>query len=158
MNHPTPITLISIAIVLLWALLVEETHAQDNSKTAQLLALYQECVLGTLKSQVKNRLSAVDPSAAAEIAFQACRTEEQALFAQASAGGVSQIQANGVITDYKLKIKQRVRKLFAEAESRAAQRLPSPTVSVGNDRPPPKPGCSGNYQRYDGAWVSINCN
>ena len=84
-------------IVLIWAFLLgAATRAEENSKTAQLLTLYKDCVLGTLKSQVKNSFALVELSAATEIAFQACRTEEQALFAHASAVGVSQAQANAV--------------------------------------------------------------
>jgi len=152
-NRPTRITLIGIVIVLLWALLLGATgRAQENSKTAQLLNLYKECVLDAVRSQVKNSVSAINPSAATEVAFQACRTEEQALFAHASAGGVSQTQANEVITDYKLKIKQQVRKVFADAEKNAVQRAvrSAPTI---DDQPPPRPGCRGAYRRYDGEWV-----
>jgi hypothetical protein len=53
-----------------------------------------------VKLQVRSSGSAINPSAASEVAFQSCQTEEQALFAHASAGGVSQAQANQVITDY----------------------------------------------------------
>ena len=159
MNRPTRIMLFGMVIVLIWAFISSLAgHAQESSRTARLLKMYQECILDAVKSQIKST-PAINASAATEVAFQACRTEEQALFMHASAGGVSQIQANQVITDYKLEIKQQVRKVFADAEKnvvrRATQRAPAPAV---DDRPPPRPGCRGAYKRYDGEWVYIHCN
>jgi hypothetical protein len=132
-------------------------HAQQEGRTAQLLKMYQECVFDTVKSQVRNNGASINPSAASEVAFQSCRTEEQAISAHASVGGVSQVQANQVITDYKLKIKQQVRKMFAEAEA-AAQRAAQSSIPAIADRAPHRPGCRGAYRRYDGEWVYINCN
>jgi hypothetical protein len=147
-------------LVLISALVWSGTgRAQQEGKTAQLLKMYQECVFDVVKSQVRNSGSAINPSAASEVAFQSCRTEEQAIFVHASAGGVSQSQANQVITDYKLNIKQQVRKIFADAEKAAVLRAtrPTPAPAVG-DHAPPRPGCRGAYRRYDGEWVYINCN
>jgi hypothetical protein len=167
-NRPTRITLVGMEIVLLSAIISSTMgHAQESGRTAKLLAMYQECVVEDIKSQIRNSRTLLNPSAASEIAFQSCRTEEQALFAHASTGGVSQSQANHVITDYKLNIKQQVRKIFAEAErdsvQRPARQIPAPALApapapVVEDRAPPRPGCRGAYRRYDGEWVYINCN
>jgi hypothetical protein len=133
-------------------------RAQQEGRTSQLLKMYQECVFEVVKLQVRSSGSAINPSAASEVAFQSCQTEEQALFAHASAGGVSQAQANQVITDYKLNIKQQVRKIFVDAEKAAVQRAVRQAPAAVEDRAPPRPGCRGAYRRYDGEWVYINCN
>jgi len=145
--------LLVLALALFWS---ATGRTQQEGKTAQLLKMYQECVFDAVKSQVRNSGLAINPSAASEVAFQACRTEEQAIFAHASAGGVSPSQANQVITDYKLSIKAQVRKIFANAEKNAVQ----PAVRqapAAVDQAPPRPGCRGAYRRYDGEWVYINC-
>jgi len=144
-------------IVPLWALFWSASGSAEEGKTAQLLKMYQECVFDAVASQVKNGSAEVNPSAATEVAFQACRTEEQAIFAHASAGGVSASQANQVITDYKLSLKQKIRKVFANSERRApqpaARQFPAPV-----DPAPLRPGCASSYKRYDGATVYTNCN
>jgi hypothetical protein len=123
MNRHTRTTLLGVFLALLTALFWSATgRAQQEGKTAQLLKLHRACVFDVIESQLRSSGSAVNPSAASEVAFQSCRTEEQALFAHASSGSVSQVQANQVITDYKLEIKQRVRKIFADAEKAAVQR------------------------------------
>jgi len=157
MNRHTRLTLLGTILVLVLALFWSATgKAQQEGKTAQLLKMYQECVFDAVSSQVGRNGSSINPSAASEAAFLACRTEEQALFAHASAGGISQSQANQVITDYKLSIKQQVRKIFANAEKNTVQ--PAARQAPSEDRAPPRPGCRDAYRRYDGEWVYINCN
>jgi hypothetical protein len=141
-------------IVLFWS----ASGRAEEGKTAQLLKMYQECVFDTVASQVKNSSAEVNPSAATEVAFQACRTEEQAIFAHASAGGVAASQANQVITDYKLSLKQKVRKIFANSERRAPQPSARQTIPAPVDAAPLRPGCASSYKRYDGATVYTNCN
>jgi hypothetical protein len=133
---------------------------RPGGKTAQLLKMYRECVIDAIGSQLRNSSGEVNPSAATEVAFQACRTEEQAIFAHASAGGVAPAQANQAITEYKLGLKQQVRKLFASPEKYAPRPQPATrqTTPAPAEVAPPRPGCSGNYRRYDGAWIYTNCN
>jgi hypothetical protein len=121
MHRPTRISLVGMLIVPLWALFWSASESAEEGKTAQLLKMYQECVFDAVASQVKNGSAEVNPSAATEVAFQACRTEEQAIFAQAAAGGVAASQANQVITDYKLSLKQKIRNVFVNSERRAPQ-------------------------------------
>jgi hypothetical protein len=163
MNRHTRVALISMVIVLLWALIWSATgSAQENSKFAQLLKLYRECVFEFVSSQVESSRIPPNGSAATELAFQACRTEEQAILAYASAGGVTAAQANQAVTDLKLNLKQTIRKILATPERYAPkapvrQTAPAPeTVLPPMD--PPRPGCRSTYRRYDGATVSIDCN
>ena len=156
MKLPTGNTLLRMLLVLVLVLWSATGRTQQEGKTAQILKMYHDCVFDAVKSQVRNSGLTIDPSAATEVAFQSCRTEEQALFAHASSGGVSHAQVNQGVTSYKLEIKQRVRKVFADTEKAAVQRArQAPAVA---DRAPPRPGCRGAYRRYDGEWVYINCN
>ena len=131
--------------ILIWS---ELTWAED--RMAQLRKLYQSCVIDAVASNVRHGGPDLNPSVATEMAFQACNTEEQAILADASAAGVSPVQANQVITGYKLSLKQNIRKTLAEAERLAAQ--PSEASSL----PPQTSKCG--YRRYDGAWIVLSCN
>ena len=137
MHRPTRISLVGMLIVPLWALFWSASGSGEEGKTAQLLKMYQECVFDAVASQVKNGSAEVNPSAATEVAFQACRTEEQAIFAHASAGGVSASQANQVITDYKLSLKQKIRKVFANSERRRSSAGGAAVSCSGGPRPTP---------------------
>jgi hypothetical protein len=151
MNRHTRITFRGMLTVLPFALFwISTGRAQEEGKTGQLLKMYRECVIDAIKTQVRNSHSELNPSAATELAFQACRTEEQAILSHASAGGVTPNQANQVVTNYKLSLKQQVRKAFAAPEKYAPQPAAPQTAA-------PRPGCASSYTRYDGATVSTNC-
>jgi hypothetical protein len=113
---------------------------------AQLRELYQSCVIDFVASNTRRNGVDLNPSMATEMAFQACSTEEQAILADAYAAGVSSVQANQVITGFKLSLKQTIRKILAEADK----------VPVPASTPPQTSTCG--YRRYDGAWIALSCN
>ena len=72
------------------------------------------------------------------------------------AEGVTQVQANQVMSSFKLSLKQNVRNVFARPEKYAPRSTATQDAPTPQDIPPPHPGCS-SYKRYDGATVYINC-
>ena len=164
MNRPTRITLIGLAIVLLWALAWSATSsAKETSRTAQLLKLYNDCVFDFVISQIEVSNTRPNGSATTELAFQACLTEEQAILAHASVVGVTAVQANQAVSNLKLDLKQRIRKALANPElyppkAAVRQTSPIPGAVPPQTNLPPRPGCRLTYRRYDGATVSIDCN
>lgn len=159
MNRHARNRLAGLPVILAWAVLWSATgRAQQDGRTAQLIKMYSDCVFDAVRSQLQNASVKIEPSATTELAFQSCRTEEQAILAQGATGGVTTTQANQAIIGLKLSLKQRVRKVFADAEKRA----PRPTAQQSapaalNNPPPTRYNCSSSYLRYDGATVYTNC-
>jgi hypothetical protein len=157
MIRPTRITFLGMLIVLAFPSTSAKAQQQDG-RTAQLLEMYKDCVFDAVASQIKSSGAGINGSAATELAFQACRTEEQAILLHALSGGVTPAQADQAVSNYKLSLKQSIRKVLANPEKyarqppAARQNIPAPPDLV-----PPRPGCSGDYRRYDGAWVYTNC-
>jgi hypothetical protein len=125
--------------------------AETSGRMAQLRKIYQSCVIDAVASNVRHGGADLNPSLATEMAFQACNTEEQAILADAYAAGVSPVQANQVITGYKLSLKQTIRKTLAEIDTSA----PQPSAAAAS-LPPQTSRCG--YRRYDGAWIALSCD
>ena len=117
----------------------------------QLHKLYQACVTDAVRSNLL-RAPDTNPSAATELAFQACKTEEQAILADAEAAGVTSAQANQVIVGFKLNLKQTIRDRLAEARRQVLEERAQPAAAL----PPQTSKCG--FRRYDGAWVMTPCN
>jgi hypothetical protein len=124
--------------------------AETPDRMAQLRKIYQSCVIDAVGSNVRHGGAELNPSLATEMAFQACKTEEEAILADAYAAGVSPVQANQVITGYKLSLKQTIRKTLTEVDQSATQ--PPEATSL----PPQTSKCG--YRRYDGAWIKLSCD
>jgi hypothetical protein len=143
-------------VILSWAWLAGISRAEPETGTGRLLKMYQGCVFDSVAAQIAK--GNLDPSAISELAFQACRTEEQAILAQATAGGVGSTQANQAMIELRLSMKQRVRKIIADATARALRPTVQQQVTPPPQNPPPRGlDCGSSYQRYDGATVYTNC-
>jgi hypothetical protein len=125
-------SLLVMLSVLCWS---RSGWTETPQRMAQLRELYQSCVIDFVASNTRRNG-----------VFQACSTEEQAILADAYAAGVSSVQANQVITGFKLSLKQTIRKILAEADK----------VPVPASTPPQTSTCG--YRRYDGAWIALSCN
>jgi hypothetical protein len=162
MNRSSLITLVGFGIVLILAIFSSVNgHAQDQRIT-QLRKAYQDCVYDAVASQIRaGQMN--NASAAIELAFQACATEEQAILAHVYAAGVSAVDANQAITGFKLSLKQNVREILARPQRDVSQPSSAPNISqpYSYSTPPdirPPRGCTSSYKRYDGATVYTNCN
>jgi hypothetical protein len=149
----TRLTSIGFVIVLSIALFLSTKGNSQDARITQLRKGYQECVYDAVASQLKGNSQVINASAATELAFRACSTEEQAILAHVYAAGVSQTDANQVITSFKLSLKQTVRNIINHPPKYAPQPSSAPP-----DIPPPRGGCASSYKRYDGATVYTNCN
>ena len=79
----------------------------------------------------------VNASAATEVAFYACRTEERAIYGSLIEAGMSPDQADLAVAKIKVQIKGNMRHMLRYSGAPAAQM-------------PPPPGCGG-HRRPDGA-------
>jgi hypothetical protein len=107
-KRPTRLTFVGFGLVLILAIFLSiKAYAQDQ-RISQLRKAYQDCVHEAVASQISAG-QVINASAAIELAFRACDTEEQAIRAHVSAAGVSAVDANQTITGFKLSLKQTVR-------------------------------------------------
>lgn len=94
------------------AFVVTEAWADNNTDTAQIIRRrFDDCVFNTVNSLVKKGES--DPNLAAEQGFAACQTEERAIIALMSSMHVPQLQAEAMILNIRMQIKNTVRDVFA---------------------------------------------
>jgi hypothetical protein len=75
----TRLTSIGFVIVLSIALFLSTKGNSQDARITQLRKGYQECVYDTVASQLKGNSQVINASAATELAFRACSTEEQAI-------------------------------------------------------------------------------
>src|SRR6516164_5741596 len=154
-RRPAKIIFVGFEILLLLFVLSAQTRGEDT-KITQLRKMYQDCVYDAVASEIRSSGHQINPSAATELAFQACLTEEQAILAYVYAAGVTQVQANQVMSSFRLSLKQTVRDIFARPEKYVPRSTETQAAPTPQDIPPPSLGCS-RYKRYDGATVYINC-
>jgi hypothetical protein len=151
MKWSSRITFVGFGIVLMLAIFISVKGYAQDPRITQLRKAYQDCVYDAVASQIRaGQMN--NASAAIELAFQACATEEQAILAHVYAAGVSVVDANQTITGFKLSLKQTVREILARPQRNVSQPSSAPP-----DIPPPR-GCSSSYKRYDGAKIYTNCN
>jgi hypothetical protein len=101
MNRPTRMMFVGFGIVLIFELFLSVRGYAQDQRITQLRKVYQECVPEAVASYI-NAGQVNHASAAIELAFRACDTEEQAIRAHVSAAGVSIADANRTITSFKL--------------------------------------------------------
>jgi hypothetical protein len=151
MKWSSRITFVGFGIVLMLAIFISVKGYAQDPRITQLRKAYQDCVYDAVASQIRaGQMN--NASAAIELAFQACATEEQAILAHVYAAGVSVVDANQTITGFMLSLKQTVREILARPQRNVSQPSSAPP-----DIPPPR-GCSSSYKRYDGATIYTNCN
>jgi hypothetical protein len=130
------------AIGLVWC--ANAQSQEIGPKAKQLRQQYDTCVFESVGSQVASSRAKVSAAVAVEMAFQACATEEQAMFALAYSSGASAIEANQLMSNIKVYLKQSIRAILLKPDEHLKQQ-----TNPG--------GCKGSYKRYDGATVYIDC-
>ena len=122
--------LVGILLLIPMLLIGATGNAEQEGRITRLRKLYQKCVLDSVASEAKTASGEINPSAVTELAFQACRTEEQAILAEAYAAGLTPVQASQAMSDYKLSLKQSIRKAFSSPEkyapASAQEPIPAP--------------------------------
>ena len=114
MNWRAGLTLVSFVVALALALFFS-IQARADDQIPQLRKIYEDCVFRAVGSQAAaNPKARFDPSAATELAFQACQPEERAIVANLYAAGVTAMTAEKALRGFKLRIQKTVRELFGK--------------------------------------------
>lgn len=111
MNRPVKIALISFGGGMLAAGWVSAAMPQEAG--ARVRKQFDDCFYAAVGQQWKANFN-LDPNIAAENAFAACATEEQAMYSVLGVVGVSPQQAQATIVGVKLKLKRAVREVMAD--------------------------------------------
>ena len=113
--HRTGLTLAAFVLGLALALFFN-IQAKADDRIPQLRKIYEDCVFRAVGSQAAaNPKARFDPSAATELAFQACQPEERAIVANLYAAGVTAVTAEKALRGFKLRIQKTVRELFGKS-------------------------------------------
>lgn len=108
MRHLTRAALISAGMLFF----TDPGAAQQDTGT-RLRKQFDDCVYASVGQQWTANIK-TDPNIAAENAFLACQTEEQAIYSVLGLSGVPQQQAAATVVGIKLQLKRSVREIMAD--------------------------------------------